>query len=117
MKTTASHTTSEQSSNSEDFKDQNLKYSLSKFEYDLYHDEDNKLEKIIRVKRFANSKEEKWKIFEDNKIILTVEGSKLNNKEKEFLRTPEGVNFLILQYKNGIESFSIIKNEIKKKLK
>ncbi len=102
----------------EEVKDANLKYSLSKFEYDLYHEEDDKSEKVIRVKRVSMpNKGEKWKIFEDNKVMFIVEGTKLNNKEKEFLRTVDGVNFLIAQYKAGIKSFNSLKNEIKKKLK
>lgn len=111
-------TTSTVTSTTEDFKEQNSKYNLSKFEYDLYHEEDDKTEKIIRVKRFSMpNKEEKWKIFEDNKIIFIVEGSKLGKKEKDFLRSIDGVNFLIEQHKIGIKSFNYLKNEIKKKLK
>lgn len=102
----------------EEQKDAGSKYNLSKFEYDLYHEEDDKAEKVIRVKRFSMpNKGEKWKIFEDNKAMFVVEGTKLTNKEKEFLRTVDGVNFLIAQYKDGIKSFNSLKNEIKKKLK
>src|SRR5512135_2494685 len=102
----------------EETKDSNLKYNLSRFEYDLYHEEDDKSQKVIRVKRVSMpNKGEKWKIFEDNKVMFIVEGSKLNNKEKEFLRTVDGVNFLIAQYKEGIKSFNSLKKEIKKKLK
>lgn len=102
----------------EETKENGQKYNLSKFEYDLYHEEDDKSEKVIRVKRFSMpNKGEKWKIFEDNKAMFVVEGTKLTNKEKEFLRTVDGVNFLIAQYKQGIKSFNSLKNEIKKKLK
>lgn len=102
---------------SDEYKEQNIKYNLSKFEYDLYHEEDNVVEKIIRVKRFATNKTEKWKVFEDNKVILTIDGAKLTNKEKEFFRGVDGVNFLILQCKQGIKSFNSLKNELRKKLK
>ena len=102
----------------EEGKDGHTKYSLSKFEYDLYHEEDDKAEKVIRVKRVSMpNKGEKWKIFEDNKVMFILEGAKLTNKEKDFLRTIDGVNFLITQYKAGIKSFNALKNEIKKKLK
>jgi hypothetical protein len=102
----------------DEFKDQSTKHSLSKFEYDLYHEEDDKIEKIIRVKRISMPNNgEKWKIFEDNSVVVIVEGSKLTNKEKDFLRSVEGVNFLITQYKLGIKSFSALKAEIKKKNK
>lgn len=102
----------------EEGKDQNLRYNLSKFDYDLYKEEDDTAEKVIRVKRVNTSnKIERWKIFEDNKIIWVVEGSKLTNKEKDFLRSVEGVNFLIRKAKVGIKSFSALKTEINKELK
>lgn len=97
----------------EDFKDHPFKQS--KFEYDLYHEEDDKVEKIIRVKRFnLPSKGERWKIFEDNKILFIVEGDKLSKKEKEYLRTADGFNFLIKQCKGGIKSFNALKIALKK---
>lgn len=113
-------TTKEPATNfpNEEVKDGNSKYNLSKFEYDLYHEEDDKAEKVIRVKRVSMpNKGRKWKIFEDNKVMFIVEGTKLNKKEQEFLCTIDGVNFLIAQYKNGIKSFNALKLEIKKKLK
>jgi hypothetical protein len=101
----------------EEFKDPNLKYNLSKFEYDLYHEEDDITEKIIRVKRFSlPNNGERWKIFEDNKVVFVIEGAKLTKKEKSFLRSVDGVNFLISQYKTGINSFTHLKTEIKKKI-
>lgn len=106
------------SGGADESKDQNLKYNLSKFEYDLYHEEDDKAEKVIRVRRISMpNKGEKWKLFEDNKVVVIIEGTKLTNKEKEFLRTVDGVNFLIAQYKGGTKSFSGLKQEIKKALK
>ncbi len=102
----------------EEIKTQNNKYSLSKFEFDLYHEESNVVEKIIRVRRFSlPNKGEKWKIFEDNKVMFIVEGCKLNNKEKYFLRTVDGINFLLEKYKCGIKSFNSLRNELKEKLK
>lgn len=110
----------------EEFKDHNQRHNLSKIEMDLYHEEYDVAEKVIRVKRFAlPNKGEKWKILEETKVqskvttkvMFVVEGTKLTNKEKEFLRTPEGFNFLIAQYKSGIKSFNSLKSEIKKMLK
>lgn len=99
-------------------KDQNNKFNLNKFEFDLFHEEKNVPQTVIRVKRVSlPNKGEKWKIFEDNKNVFTVDGSKLTNKEKEFLRTVDGINFLLTQYKEGIKSFNALKQEIKKKIK
>jgi hypothetical protein len=102
----------------EEFKDFPSKYNLSKFEYDLYHEEDDVVEKIIRVKRFQLPNDgEKWKIFEDSKIMMIIDGAKLTKKEKAFLRTVDGITFLVSQYKIGINSFNHLKIELKKKLK
>lgn len=102
----------------EELKDHNQRHSLSKIEMDLYHEEYDVTEKVIRVKRFAMpNKGEKWKIFEDSKVMFVLEGTKLNNKEKDFLRSPEGFNFLIGQYKTGIKSFNSLRAELKKNLK
>lgn len=98
----------------EDFKDGNLKYNLSKFDYDLYKEEDDVAEKIIRVKRIdLPNKGERWKIFENNKVIFILEGNKLTKKEKEFLRSVDGANFLLKQARGGIKSFNALKTEIK----
>lgn len=102
---------------SEEFKDSNVKYVLSKFEHDLYKEEEDIVEKVIRVKRFnLPNKGERWKIFEDTKVVFVIEDAKLTNKEKEFLRSAVGFTFLIAQYKVGIKSFNALKNEIKKAL-
>lgn len=115
-KTTAEHTNI--TPITEEFKDQNSKYNLSKIELDLYHEEYDVAEKVIRVKRVSLPNDgENWKIFEDKKVMFVVEGAKLTKKEREFLQTPEGFNFLIAQYKLGIKSFNALKTEIKKKLK
>lgn len=105
-------------STGEEPKEQNSKFNLSKFDFDLYHEEDNKAETVIRIKRVSMpNKGEKWKVMTDNKVTFVVEGLKLSKKEREFLRTVEGLNFLIAQFKQGIKSFNSLKNEIKKNLK
>lgn len=104
-------------SSSEEFKDQNLKRNLSKFDYDLYHEEDDVSEKVIRVKRFPMpNKGERWKIYQDNKVEFILEGAKLTIKEREFLYTVDGINFLLHQYKLGSLSLNSLKIELKKKL-
>lgn len=102
---------------SEDFKD-GSKHTLNKFEYDLYHEEDDLAFKVIRVKHInLPNKGDKWKIMEDNKNIFIIEGSKLTKKEKDFLKTVDGMNFLIKESKLGIKSINYLKIEIKKHLK
>lgn len=102
----------------EETKEIKQKHPLSKFEYDLYKEEDDVTFPIIRVKRTSTSnKVEKWKIISDNKVICVIEGKKLAKKECEFLRTIDGTNWLLSQAKLGIKSFNSLKIAIKKKLK
>src|SRR5271166_4874636 len=102
----------------DDGKDSTSKHPLSKFDYDLYHEELDIALPVIRVKRTSMpNKGERWKIFSDGKPVLVVDGSKLNNKEKDFLRTIDGVNYLIARYKTGVKSFNALKKAIKKRLK
>jgi hypothetical protein len=99
----------------EEFKDQNLNYNLSKFEYDLYHEEDDKTEKVVRVKRVSMpNKGEKWKIMIDTKILFTIESTKISKKEREFLSTVDGFNFMLTQGKAGIKSLNNFRVELKK---
>jgi SMC interacting uncharacterized protein involved in chromosome segregation len=99
----------------EEFKDQNQKYNLSKFEFDLYHEEDDVAEKVIRVKRVSMpNKGDKWKVMQDNKIIFTIESTKISKKEKEYLQTVEGFNFILSQAKTGIKSLNSFRTELKK---
>lgn len=101
----------------EELKDQNQKYNLSKFEFDLYHEEDDKVEKVIRVKRVSMpNKGEKWKIMNDSKIIFTIESTKISKKERDYLQTVDGFNFMLSQAKQGIKSLNSFKNELKKNL-
>jgi hypothetical protein len=102
----------------EEIKEQNIKHNLSKFEFDLYHEEYNTVEKIIRVKRVSMpNKGEKWKVMQDNKVIFTIESPKISKKEKEYLETVEGFNFILTQAKTGIKSLNSFRNELKNMLK
>jgi hypothetical protein len=117
-KITATTTTSEPSSTPstpEEFKDPALKGNLSRFEYDLYHEEDDVAEKVIRVKRVSMpNKGEKWKVMNDNKIIFIIESTKISKKEREYLQTVDGFNFILSQAKTGIKSLNSFKSALKK---
>jgi hypothetical protein len=99
----------------EDGKEGGSKYSLSKFEYDLYHEEDDQAEKVVRVKRVAMpNKGEKLKVMNDNKVVFIIEGSKISKKEREYLHTVDGFNFMLAQAKMGIKSLNSFRGELKK---
>jgi hypothetical protein len=93
------------------------KNPFSKHEYDLYHEDDDVAMPVIRVKRFASASREKWKILDDSKEALTIDGSKITKKEKEYLRTPAGFSFLVAKYKDGVKTVNKMRIELKKILK
>jgi len=113
--TTSSVSEPATSQGGEEYKDSNLKYNLSKFEYDLYHEEDDVSEPVVRVKRVSMpNKGEKWKVMNDNKIVFTIESTKISKKEREYLQTIEGFNFILAQAKIGIKSLNSFRTELKK---
>lgn len=108
----------EQHTISDEFKEQNIKYTLSKQEDDLYNEEDDIANKVIRVKRVGQiNKGEKWKIIDGEELLLVIEGIKMTKKEKIFLRSVDGINFLIRECRKGAKSFNAIKILIKKEIK
>jgi hypothetical protein len=103
---------------SDDFKNQNNKFVLSKFEDDLYKEEANVKMPIVRVKHIAlPNKGDRWKIFVDDEVKIVIEGLKLNKKERVFLRGLDGVSWLIGQAKAGAKSFNAIRLALKSHMK
>jgi hypothetical protein len=102
----------------DDFKDFQQKHNLSKYEYELFKDEDYVKSPVIRVKRVSlPNKGENWKIYNDTKIIDVIEGVKLGIKEREFLRGIDGVQFLVAHCRSGWKSFNAFKTALKAKMK
>lgn len=93
-----------------------LKYFNASLKYnnEFYKDEDNIEEKVISVKRTKLRKGEDWEILENKKVVLILKGIRFTNKEKEYFRTVEGINFIMTGYKNGWDSVLKFKTEIKK---
>lgn len=95
------------------------KYVSSKFDYDLYHEEDHKKFTVIRLKYVFDKKNktEKWKFFENTKNTASISKELLNDEEVKFIQTPEGFNYCINLYKSGVKTESAIIEKIKLKLK
>jgi len=99
-------------------KDQQVKHTFSKYEYDLYTEDQDIQFPIVRVKHTTlPGKIDRWRIFEDNKVVLVLDGNKFTKKERSYLYTIEGVSFIISQYKLGVKSLNGLKAALKKKLK
>lgn len=101
---------------SDDFREQNIKYTLSKREDDLFREENNIVGKVLRVKWVKLPRNgNRWKIVDEhNKVLLVIEGSKFGKKEQAFLQTVDGFNFLIKHFKSGVKSVNGFKLALKK---
>jgi hypothetical protein len=111
--------TENQSTNiTDEVREHTTKHTLSKFEHDLYIEENDVVMPIIRVKWFGSPKgKERWKIFRDDVPIFLVDGAKLSKKGREFLRGINGTNFMIGAYKSGqTKSFSAFRAALKAQL-
>lgn len=81
---------------------------------DLFKDNSYVPNKLVQVKRVNSNKiGENWDIMENGKSVLRLKGDKFTNKEKAFLRTIDGVKFVMEGYKNGWKSLNKFKQEIK----
>lgn len=91
------------------------KYSLSKLDHDLYHEDLDISNPVYRVKRVGMpNKGCKWKIMLNEKVLFIIEGIKLSKQEKEYLDTVDGFAFMLRQAKSGIKSFNNFKLELHK---
>lgn len=101
-----------------EYQEQSHRHSLNSNDQELYKEEDDIANTLVRVKRVSlPSKGVNWKIFVDNKNVEIIEGAKLSQKEKSFLNGVDGILFIMSYYKTGWKSFSNFKSELKKKIK
>lgn len=70
---------------------------------------------VINVKRINSAKNtENWQILVNGKVVLLLKGTRFTTAEKKYLKTVEGMKFLISEYKNGKKSVIKIKEELKR---
>lgn len=99
-------------------KDSNIKNPLGNHNYDLFKEEDDIIGQVFRVKRVQlPNKGENWKVMTDSKVVFVIEGAKLSKKEKEYLYTPDGINFILKQAKVGFKSMNQFKTNLKQYIK
>lgn len=82
-------------------------------ENELFDDDSYVPQQIISVKRVEYGKGEDWEIFADDKIVMTIKGVRFSAKERKFLRSVEGIQFLMRGYKAGWKSVSEFKRNLK----
>lgn len=89
---------------------------LLRADNELFNEEDSSVvHSVINVKRIKLPKNgEDWEILVDGKITVTMKGTRFSTQEKDFLRTVEGMKFLVAEYKKGKKSVVKIKEELRK---
>lgn len=93
------------------------KYPLSKFDFELYDEAKAIPARVVRVKRMSSAaKGERWRIFDGEELKFVLDGSKLSKKERSFLQTISGVNWLISEFKIGFKSFNELRSRLKSKM-
>lgn len=90
-------------------------FGLSKNDTELFKDEDYTPNTLISVKRIDLPKKgiEDWEINVDKEVVLVLKGNRFTNKEKEYLRSVDGMKFLVSSFKSGNRSVVKIKEHMK----
>lgn len=104
----------------EDFSNSQSKYfnsTLLRNEHEFYKEEENVEHKLISVRKAKLKKVEDWEILEGKKVVFVLKGVRFSNSEKNFFKTVDGIRFILDGYKQGWNSVSKFKNEVKKVLK
>ncbi len=92
----------------------NKNKSSLRVDNELFDDESNVIHKLIRARRVSLPRGgEDWEIVEDEEVVFTIRGVRLTKKEKEILRTVDGLNLLINEYRSGVKSVAKIKTKLK----
>lgn len=90
---------------------------LSKLDFELFDDTLAVVHPVVRIKRSnSTTRGEKWRIFLGEELKFLIDGDKLSKKERTFLRTVDGINWLIKEFKVGFKSLNELKIKLKTKL-
>ena len=92
------------------------KGSSLRHDHELFDDNEHRPHDIISVKRVELSRGEDWEITKNGKPSLILKGVRFTVREKEFLRTSDGMLFVIAGFKDGWKSVSEYKRRLKKRL-
>jgi hypothetical protein len=88
------------------------KGSFIKHDSEFFNDEDYVPGKSVRVKRLSSKTHEDWKVFVNEEEFIVLKGIRFSTKERDFLRTTDGVMFIINGIKNGWKSVSEFKRQL-----
>ena len=84
----------------------------------LFDDDSYVAQSVISVRRISLPKNgEDWEIIVDKQPVLLLKGYRFSKKEREYLRSPNGMSLMINGYKNGWKTISEFKRQVTKCLK
>lgn len=89
---------------------------LLRTDNELFNEEDSSVvHPVINVKKIRLSKSgEDWEILVDGKVAISMKGTRFTSQERDFLRSVEGMKFLVAEYKKGKKSVVKIKEELRR---
>lgn len=91
-----------------------LNIGYLKQETELFDDNSYTPYDLISVRRINLPKNgEDWEILKNKKVILVLKGIRFTKKEKDYLRTVDGIQFIMNGFKCGWNSTSEFKRQIK----
>lgn len=97
----------------------NFTFHLMKANNELFNEEEaSKSPKVARVKRkYTKKNGEEWHLILDDEPVLILKETRFTLAEKEFLRSADGMKFLLDACKAEIKSVSKLKEKLKDLLK
>jgi hypothetical protein len=81
---------------------------------ELYDDESHIVHRLIGAKLIPlPNGGENWEISDNDEVVLVVPGVRLTKREKSVLKTVDGLNILMFEYKSGNKSVAKIKEKLR----
>ena len=87
-----------------------------KQDHELFDDDEYIAEELVQVRRVEAGKSEDWEVLVDGSAALVIRGRQLNAAERNFIRSKDGVMFVMNNFKQGERTASRLKALVKKKV-
>ena len=87
-------------------------------DHELFDDNDYIPNDLINIKCVeGNGSDYDWEIYKNGECELVLHGYRFKKNEKQFMQTPDGMNFIIVGFKSGWKNVSEFKRQIEKYLR